>query len=115
MAHSKLEEFDDTLLRQWNDDLEGRSAVERVGWVLEKFPGHILLSTSFGVQAAVMLHLVTQIDPKIPVVFIDTGYLFPETYHFAAKLIDKLGLNPKVSRKPPPAELPSSADCRLWH
>ncbi len=36
-----------------------------------------------GAQAAVMLHLATQVRPDIPVVFVDTGYLFPETYEFA--------------------------------
>jgi phosphoadenosine phosphosulfate reductase len=53
------------------------------------------MTTSFGVQAAVMLHLVTRIAPAIPVIFIDTGYLFPETYRFARDLAGKLGLNLK--------------------
>jgi len=83
-------------LKDWNRDLEARTAQERVRWVLEQFRGHAALSTSFGVQAAVMLHLVTQIDPQIPVVFIDTGYLFPETYRFAEELTGRLGLNLKV-------------------
>jgi phosphoadenosine phosphosulfate reductase len=43
-----------------------------------------------------MLHLVTQIAPRIPVVFIDTGYLFPETYRFADELTKRLDLNLKV-------------------
>lgn len=53
----------------------------------------LVLSTSFGAQAAVMLHRVTQIIPDIPVVFVDTGYLFPETYRFAADLTKRLKLN----------------------
>lgn len=83
-------------LEDWNRDLETRSAEERVRWVLEEFRGNAALSTSFGVQSAVMLHLVTRIDPQIPVVFVDTGYLFPETYHFAEELTVRLGLNLKV-------------------
>jgi phosphoadenosine phosphosulfate reductase len=43
----------------------------------------------------VMLHLVTRIIPNIPVIFIDTGYLFPETYRFARELTEKLQLNLK--------------------
>jgi phosphoadenosine phosphosulfate reductase len=54
------------------------------------------MSTSFGVQSAVMLHLVTRVVPGIPVLFVDTGYLFPETYRFAQDLTERLQLNLKV-------------------
>ena len=48
----------------------------------QNLPGPFALSSSFGAQAAVSLHLVAQADPDIPVLLIDTGYLFPETYQF---------------------------------
>ncbi len=57
-----------------------------------------MLSSSFGIQAAVSLHLVNQIRPDIPVILTDTGYLFPETYQFIDELTDKLRLNLKVYR-----------------
>jgi phosphoadenosine phosphosulfate reductase len=76
--------------------LESASAEARVRWALDHFGDGLILSTSFGVQAAVMLHLVTRIIPRIPVVFIDTGYLFPETYRFAEELTRRLDLNLKV-------------------
>lgn len=79
-----------------NERLAGQSAPERVRWALDQFGEQIVLSTSFGVQSAVMLHLVTQVKPDIPVVFIDTGYLFPETYVFAEQLSERLRLNLKV-------------------
>lgn len=96
MTSPLLEEFDDARVAAWNADLAARTATERLRWALEEFRGHAVLSTSFGAQAAVMLHLATRIDPRIPVVFIDTGYLFPETYRFADELADRLGLNLKV-------------------
>jgi phosphoadenosine phosphosulfate reductase len=77
-------------------DLENATAEERVRWAAESFAGRLVMSTSFGIQSAVMLHLVTQIEPAIPVVFIDTGYLFPETYRFAEELTERLNLNLKV-------------------
>jgi phosphoadenosine phosphosulfate reductase len=77
-------------------NLENATAEDRVRWAVESFGGRLVLSTSFGIQSAVMLHLVTQIAPEIPVVFIDTGYLFPETYRFAAELTERLKLNLKV-------------------
>ena len=76
-------------------DFEKASAEERVRWAVETFGDGLVMTTSFGVQAAVMLHLVTRIAPKIPVIFIDTGYLFPETYRFAKELTEKLELNIK--------------------
>ena len=54
----------------------------RVAWALDNLPGEYVLSSSFGIQAAVSLHLVNQIRPDIPVILTDTGYLFPETYRF---------------------------------
>lgn len=77
-------------------DFEALDAVERVRWAVETFGDRLILSTSFGIQSAVMLHLVTQVAPRIPVVFIDTGYLFPETYRFADELTKRLELNLKV-------------------
>jgi len=77
-------------------DLGLLSAEGRVRWAVEEFGDGLVLSTSFGVQAAVMLHLATSVAPKLPVVFIDTGYHFPETYRFADALTERLDLNLKV-------------------
>ena len=106
--------YDDARLAEYNRDLASRPAAERVRWALEEFRGHAVLSTSFGVQAAVMLHLVTRLDPKIPVVFIDTGYLFPETYRFADELTEKLGLNLKVYAPLVTAARQEAVYGRLW-
>jgi phosphoadenosine phosphosulfate reductase len=75
--------------------LETATAEERVRWAVETYGDGLVLTTSFGIQAAVMLHLVTRIAPRIPVIFIDTGYLFPETYRFANDLTKRLNLNIK--------------------
>ncbi len=83
-----------------NTDLAGLSAEERVEWALENLPGQHIVSSSFGAQAAVSLHLLTQQQPDIPVVLIDTGYLFPETYRFIDELTERLDLNLKVYRSP---------------
>ena len=74
------------------------TAEERVASALKTLPGQHIVSSSFGAQSAVMLHLVTRQQPDIPVVLIDTGYLFPETYRFVDELTDRLGLNLKVFR-----------------
>lgn len=96
-------------LAEFNAKLEKLPAVERVRWALERFRPDIMLSTSFGAQSAVSLHLVTQQWPEIPVVLIDTGYLFPETYRFADLLTERLKLNLKVYR---PVLTPSWQEAR---
>lgn len=74
------------------------AAAQRIEWALEYLPGSHVLSSSFGAQAAVSLHLATRIDPDIPVILIDTGYLFPETYRFVDELVERLSLRLHVYR-----------------
>jgi len=85
-------------LAEANHLLSPLTAAERVRWALQNLPQNPMLSSSFGIQAAVMLHLVSTQQPDIPVVLTDTGYLFPETYQFIDELTDKLKLNLKVYR-----------------
>ncbi|HEX8778020.1 MAG TPA: phosphoadenylyl-sulfate reductase [Rhodanobacter sp.] len=82
-------------LNHW---LAGRDAAARVRWMLAQVPGAHALSSSFGAQAAVSLHLLASHAPDIPVILIDTGYLFPETYQFVDTLSERLALNLKVYR-----------------
>jgi phosphoadenosine phosphosulfate reductase len=84
------------MLDEANAELERMDAAARVEWALGHLPGEHALSSSFGAQAAVSLHLVTRAAPSIPVILIDTGYLFPETYRFVDELAVRLGLNLKV-------------------
>src|SRR5271156_6083634 len=90
--------------------LSSATAAQRIAWAADQFGTSLVLSTSFGAQAAVMLHLATRAVPGIPVVFVDTGYLFPETHQFAGELTKRLNLNLKVYRA---AESPSSMEGRL--
>lgn len=95
-------------------DLETASAVDRVRWAHETYGDKLVLTTSFGVQSAVMLHLVTSQVPDIPVVFIDTGYLFPETYQFAESLTERLNLNLKTFRSLKSAAHQEAIYGKLW-
>lgn len=82
-------------LEKMNSELATLTAQERIDWAYKTFRQELVVSTSFGIQSAVMLHLSSQVYPKIPVIFIDTGYLFPETYIFADRLTKDLNLNLK--------------------
>lgn len=85
-------------LEHCNRQFEKKSAVERVRWSLANLPPQHVLSSSFGAQAAVTLHLVAQERPDIPVILVDTGYLFPETYRFIDELTERLQLKLVVYR-----------------
>ncbi len=85
-------------LQDINQQLAPLSAAERIAFALAHLPGNHMLSSSFGIQAAVMLHLCTQADANMPIVLTDTGYLFPETYQFIDQLKQQLALNLKVYR-----------------
>ncbi|MEM6729741.1 MAG: phosphoadenylyl-sulfate reductase [Pseudomonadota bacterium] len=86
------------MLDEINDYLRPLSAEDRIAYALSHMPAAHIVSSSFGVQAAVMLHLMTRAQPDIPVVLIDTGYLFPETYRFIDALTERLSLNLHVTR-----------------
>jgi phosphoadenosine phosphosulfate reductase len=108
-AHDKqaLDKLDAWLL--------GLTAEERVDWALRQLPGVHVLSSSFGAQSAVSLHLLTQRQPDIPVVVVDTGYLFAETYRFIDALTERLSLHLHVVR---PTLSPAWLEARhgdLWN
>ncbi|SFC34804.1 phosphoadenylyl-sulfate reductase [Pragia fontium] len=97
-----------------NRHLESLSANLRVIWGLENLPENQVLSSSFGIQAAVCLHLVNRQRPGIPVILTDTGYLFPETYQFIDSLTEQLGLNLKVYRSPYSPNWQEARYGKLW-
>ena len=74
------------------------AACSRISTLAKEFAGEVVASTSFGIQSAVMLKLLSEHGPQIPIIFIDTGYHFPETYQYAVNLTERLGLNLKVYR-----------------
>ncbi|WED21780.1 phosphoadenylyl-sulfate reductase [Vibrio sp. JC009] len=112
---SALPKEEQTLrLAQVNSELEQLSAQQRVQWALDKLEGEFVLSSSFGIQAAVMLHLVTQERPDTPVILTDTGYLFPETYSFIDELSERLSLNLKVFRADTSPVWQEARHGRLW-
>jgi phosphoadenosine phosphosulfate reductase len=101
-------------LQETSAKLEGATAEARVAWALEHFRPEVILSSSFGAQAAVSLHLVTRQWAEIPVVLIDTGYLFPETYRFVDELAKRLELNLKVYRPPASPAWQEARWGKLW-
>ena len=76
-----------------NVTLHDHSAFEIVKWAITQANGRAIVSTNFRPYEAVILHLVTQVLPDIPVLWVDHGYNRPATYHHAEQLKARLKLN----------------------
>lgn len=97
-----------------NTAFAGMNAAERVAWLHDQFGSRLVLSSSFGLQAAVMLHLVSKNAPEIPVVWLDTGYLFAETYQYAEQLIEWLNIDVKIYQPKYSAARQEAVFGKLW-
>ncbi|ALK09825.1 phosphoadenylyl-sulfate reductase [Blastochloris viridis] len=72
---------------------------------LARFKGEVAVVSSFGAESAVLLHLVAEIDPATPVLFVDTGRHFPETLAYRDALTSRLGLKDVRSVAPAAEEV----------
>ena len=69
-----------------------------VRWAADEFGENLVMSSSFGAESAVLIHMATQMLPGIRIVLVDTGYLFPETHQFMEELRQRFDLNVWVYR-----------------
>ena len=80
-------------LNELNAKFEKAQPQEILEWAIKTYRPRVGLSSSFGAESAGLLHMATQIEPSIPILFINTGHLFKETLQFAADLKKKFNLN----------------------
>lgn len=85
-------DLDPDNLDQINSELKSYTPSEIIQWALAQ-GRKTILTTSFGPNAAVMLHLTSEVDPSVPVVWVDSGYNVRDTYIVAETLMQKLPLN----------------------
>lgn len=90
-------------LRRRYEGLHGAALLRPM--IETEFAGRVALASSFGIEAAVLLHMVAQIDPATPVLFLDTGKLFAETVDYRFELADRLGLTDVRDLRPKPEDL----------
>lgn len=92
-----------TIADRLNDRFEGQDAKTVLREVIEnELMGRIALVSSFGAESAILLHMVSQIDRHLPVIFLDTGKLFGETKRHRDRLIAQLELTDVRSVYPDP-------------
>ena len=79
--------------------------VEIIRQARSRFGDRLALVSSFGAESAVLLHLAAEVDPSIPVIFLETGMLFGQTLDHRRRLAERLGLTDVRDVRPDPAEL----------
>lgn len=80
-------------LARLNAELRTASAQEILRAAISReWPGELTYVSSFGAESVVMLSLIAEVDPSLPIVFIDTGMHFPQTLDYKDEVIDRLGL-----------------------
>ncbi|MFN0118381.1 MAG: phosphoadenylyl-sulfate reductase [Elusimicrobiota bacterium] len=80
-------------LDQLNTKFETSTPQEILSWAIKTYSPQIALSSSFGGQSTALIHMAVQIDPKIPILFLNTGFLFKETIQFVNDLRKQFNLN----------------------
>ncbi|MEO0833129.1 MAG: phosphoadenylyl-sulfate reductase [Pseudomonadota bacterium] len=112
LGQPSLDEQADALCVQY----KGQSAEEILtGAVRESFAGRIALVSSFGAESVVLLHLISQIDPYTPVIFLDTEKHFAQTLSYRKKLAARFGLKSVIDIHPEATEKEAEdPDGTLW-
>jgi phosphoadenosine phosphosulfate reductase len=92
------------------------TAEERLTVAIERlFPGRIALVSSFGADAVVLLHLLSRVNRSVPVIFVDTGHIFPETLAYRDQLIERFRLADVRTVAPDPDDLAAEdPESFLW-
>ena len=81
------------------------SAHEVLEAALGEWPGRLALVSSFGAESAALLHVASEVDPSVPVVFLETGKHFAQTLSYKRKLAQRLGLTDVRDVRPDPEEV----------
>jgi len=71
-------------------------------WAIAEFPSKIAMTSSFQSESVGLLHMVSKIDPNVPVLFLETGFHFKETHEFKKKVIALLGLKHVIDLRADP-------------
>lgn len=85
-----------------NQEFEAKHPEEVIRWAVREFKGGIAMTSSFGPESGVLLHIVSRIDPSTPVLFLETGYHFPETLQYKEELIRLFDLKNVIDLKADP-------------
>lgn len=101
------------------EQLEALDTLGRLHWAVRSFGDGLVMTTSFGIQSAVLLHLAHELVRReglapIPVLWVDTGYMPPETYLYAEQLRERLEIDLRVVQAELSPARMEALHGRLW-
>ncbi|HHY48209.1 MAG TPA: phosphoadenylyl-sulfate reductase [Alphaproteobacteria bacterium] len=99
----RLRELGVLALNGMFDEMDGLGVLRQAA--TELLPGELAIVSSFGADSSVLLHMVAQVDPSLPVYFLETGKHFPETLEYVETLKRHLGLTNVTAIHPDPRDV----------
>jgi phosphoadenosine phosphosulfate reductase len=93
-----ITEIDPRDLQQISNGFERRTPQDVLRWGLETFRGGITLACSFGAEDVALVDMIARIDLSVPIFYLDTDYLFPETLEVRDRIAARYGIRPVAVR-----------------
>ncbi len=93
-TETQLDEFSPENLKRISDSFEGKAPTEVLRWALERFHPSIALACSFGAEDVALVDMVVRIRPDATIFYLDTDFLFPETYELRDRVVQKYSIQP---------------------
>ena len=82
-------------LKTWGESFEAQQPQEILAAAIERYVPKVVLACSFGAEDVVLVDMVYRINPSVPLFYLDTEFLFPETYATRDRVIERYGLQPQ--------------------
>lgn len=82
----------DAELKTVSDSFESKHPQDVLAYALDAYAGRIVLACSFGAEDVVLVDMIHRLHPKTPLFYLDTEFLFPETYQLRDRIVEKYGL-----------------------
>lgn len=82
-------------IRAWGESFEAKQPQEVLAAAIERYASKVVLACSFGAEDVVLVDMISRIDPSVPLFYLDTDFLFPETYKTRDRIIERYKLQPR--------------------
>lgn len=105
-------------LRSWGESFESKTPQDVLAAVIKQYGARIVLACSFGAEDVVLVDMIHRINPSVPLFYLDTDFLFPETYETRDRIIARYQLKPTQVIQVKPLLTPAEQEQRygeaLW-
>src|SRR5947209_1491361 len=90
--------FSKQALEKANAELEGRSPQEILGWGVKQFYPRLTMATAFGAEGNCIIHMLAEIEPRVRIFNLETGYQFKETLELRERIKERYGIEVEFVR-----------------